>query len=222
MKILVLDTSTEACSCALSVAGEITDHFVIAPQQHSRLILPMVEELLALAGLTPTQLDGLAFGRGPGSFTGLRIACGVVQGIAFAADLPVAPISCLAALAQAAYLEASAQQVIAAMDARMGEVYWATYRLDNEQMMQCEGKEQVGAASQIQLPNNGPWHGVGSGWQAYSEVLLAHYHKQILTVASDKYPEARAMLPLALKAFASGQVVSAENALPVYLRDRVV
>jgi len=222
MKILVLDTSTEACSCALSVAGEIIDRFVIAPQQHSHLILPMIEELLALAALTPTQLDGLAFGRGPGSFTGLRIASGVVQGIAFAADLPVAPISCLAALAQAAYLETGEQQVIAAMDARMGEVYWATYCLDTEQLMQCAGEEQVGAASQIHLPNEGPWHGVGTGWQVYSEVLLACHHGQIKTVASEKYPQARAMLPLAVKAFATGQTVSAENALPVYLRNRVV
>jgi tRNA threonylcarbamoyladenosine biosynthesis protein TsaB len=221
MKILALDTSTEACSCALSVAGEITARFIVAPQQHSRLILPMIEELLAQAGLTPTQLDGLAFGRGPGSFTGLRIACGVVQGIAFAADLPVAPISCLAALAQAAHFEVDAQQVLAAMDARMGEVYWGIYRLDNEQIMQCEGKEQVSTASQIQL-SQGLWYGIGSGWQAYSEILLDRYHEQIVNLASDKYPQARAMLPLALKAFTTGQTVSAENALPVYLRNRVV
>lgn len=221
MKILALDTSTDACSCAISVAGEVNERFVVAPQQHTRLLLPMIDEILAEADLTPTQLDGVAYGRGPGSFTGLRIACGVIQGIAFAADIPVAPISCLAALAQAAHIEMGAEQVLAAMDARMGEVYWGHYRLDNEQLMRCQGKEQVSTASQIQL-SQGEWYRVGNGWQADTESLLGRDREQKVNRVSDKYPQARAMLPLALKAFATGQTVSAENALPVYLRNRVV
>jgi tRNA threonylcarbamoyladenosine biosynthesis protein TsaB len=110
MKLLAFDTSTEACSCALYLDGEVDERFIVARKKHTALILPMADELLAAAELKPNQLDGLAFGRGPGSFTGLRIASGVAQGIAFAADIPVAPISSLATLAQAAYIELGTQK----------------------------------------------------------------------------------------------------------------
>ena len=141
MKLLTLDTSTDACSCALSVDGEIGEQSVIAPRQHTTLILPMIDQLLAEAGLKPTQLDGIAFGRGPGSFTGLRIACGITQGIAFAADIPVVPISCLATLAQGAYLEQGIEKVLASIDARMNEVYFANYFLNQEKIMQLVDEE---------------------------------------------------------------------------------
>lgn len=223
MKLLTLDTSTEACSCALYLDGEILERSVIAPRQHTSLILPMIDELLTEADLKPTQLDGLAFGRGPGSFTGLRIACGVAQGIAFAADIAVAPISCLAALAQAAYLEKQADKVLAVIDARMKEVYVGYYLIDKEkEIMRIVNEERVCTSEQVNLPNSGGWYGVGSGWNNYADQLIAKLGEVVFDYQGDRYPQARAMVPLALVAFQAGQVVSAEEALPVYLRNQVV
>jgi tRNA threonylcarbamoyladenosine biosynthesis protein TsaB len=220
MKLLAIDTTAEACSCALYLDGDIQDRSLIAPRQHTALILPMADELLHEAGLKPTQLEGIAFGRGPGSFTGLRIASGVAQGIAFAADIPVAPISSLATLAQAAYIENGAEKVLAAIDARMSEIYWGCYIIDKQGIMRVDGMENVCAPDKIDLPSTVQWYGVGSGWATYAEKLttkLGVQHYQ-----GDKYPQARAMIPLALAAFQEGQFVSAENALPVYLRNQVV
>ncbi|MDM8560289.1 tRNA (adenosine(37)-N6)-threonylcarbamoyltransferase complex dimerization subunit type 1 TsaB [Candidatus Parabeggiatoa sp. HSG14] len=222
MKLLVIDTATEACSCALYLDGEIQDRYVIAPRQHTSLILPMADELLAEAGLKPTQLEGIAFGCGPGSFTGLRIACGVVQGIAFAADIPVAPISSLAALAQATYTKYGAVKVLAAIDARMHEVYWGRYKIDDKDIMRCESKEIVCAPNDISLPSEGQWYGVGTGWATYAENLKAKLGKMVQDYQGKTYPQASAMIPLALAAFQEGKIVSAEDALPVYLRNKVV
>jgi len=222
MKLLALDTSTEACSCALYLDGEIQDRSLLAPRQHTNLILPMAEELLVEAGLKPTQLDGIAFGRGPGSFTGLRIACGVVQGIAFAADIPVAPISSLAALAQAAYIELGAKKVLAAIDARMKEIYWGTFVLDQKNIMQCEGEERVCVPTAVNLSGDGQWYGVGSGWATYQDKLIAKLGNIISDFHGEKYPQASAIIPLALAAFQAGQIVNAEEALPIYLRNKVV
>ena len=143
MKILALDTATEACSAALLIDGEIRERFEIAPRAHARLLLPMLEDLLAEAGLKPAQLDAIAFGRGPGSFTGLRIAASVAQGIAFAADLPVLPVSTLAALAWPALRAARADQVFAAIDARMGEIYCAGFGLAAQGELLMLSEEQV-------------------------------------------------------------------------------
>ncbi len=222
MKLLAIDTSTEACSCTLSIEGIAHTRAVIAPRQHAALILPMIAELLQLADLKPTQLDGLAFVCGPGSFTGVRITAGVAQGIAFAADIPVVPISSLATLAQAAHIEYGVEQVLAAIDARMSEVYWGRYLIDAYGIMRCNGEESVCAPDNISIPTTGTWHGTGSGWATYSAKLaplignmLYHYH-------GDKYPQSHAMIPLALAAFQEGKAVSAEQALPVYVRNKVV
>jgi tRNA threonylcarbamoyladenosine biosynthesis protein TsaB len=222
MKLLTLDTSSDACSCALTLDGEILEHSVIAPRQHTTLILPMIAKLLAEAGLTPTQLDGIAFGCGPGSFTGLRIAGGITQGIAFAADIPVAPISCLATLAQGAYLEQGIEKVLAAIDARMNEVYFAKYLINKEQIMQLVDEEIVTVPLAIPLPPTVGWYGIGSGWATYTQELTTHCGDKIQGYQGEKYPQARAIIPLAQAAFAAGQIVSAEDALPVYLRNRVV
>jgi tRNA threonylcarbamoyladenosine biosynthesis protein TsaB len=223
MKLLALDTSTDACSCALYLDGEIQERSVLAPRQHTSLILPMADELLAEAGLKPTQLEGLAFGCGPGSFTGLRIASGVIQGIAYGADIPVAPISTLAALAQAAYLEFGHHKILAAIDARMKEVYFGCYTLDNKSaIMQCQGPEIVCAPAQVEVPSGEQWYGVGNGWAVYAAQLVAKLGEQIQNYQGDQYPQAKAMIPLALAAFQQGQIVNAEQALPVYLRNKVV
>ncbi len=222
MNILAIDTATEACSCALAVNGEIQDRSVIAPRQHTSLILPMADELLAEAGLKPTQLDCLAFGRGPGSFTGLRIACGIAQGIAFAADIPVVPISSLATLAQAVYTEHGADKVLAAIDARMSEIYWGRYIIAGNGIMCCDGTEIVCSADEISLPTEGNWYGVGSGWLTYADRLTTKLGEIVQGYQGAKYPQARAMIPLAIAAFQTGQTIDAENALPVYLRNKVV
>ena len=125
MKLLALDTATEACSAALYIDGEIKQEYQLAPREHTRLILAMVESLLVEAGITIKQLDALAFGRGPGSFTGVRIATGAVQGMAYGADLPVVPVSTLASIAQSVHDEHQAESVLTAIDARMQAVYWA-------------------------------------------------------------------------------------------------
>ncbi len=222
MKLLAIDTSTEACSCALYLDGEIQDRSVIAPRQHAALILPMADELLQEADLKPNQLDGLAFIRGPGSFTGLRITCGVAQGIAFAADLPVAPISSLATLAQSAHAEFGVEKVLAAIDARMREVYWGRYMIDKQGIMRSDDEEIVCAPDQISVPTAGGWHGVGSGWRTYGAQLSTKLGDVVQGYEGERYPQSRAMMPLALAVFQEGQAVSAEEILPVYLRNNVV
>jgi len=158
MKILALETATEACSAALNIDGEIRERFEIAPRGHSELILPMLESLLAEADIPLGQVDALAFGRGPGAFTGVRIGVGVAQGVAFGAELPVLPVSTLAALAQAT----DAGQVLAALDARMDEVYWGRYRRDERGLMRLQGEECVAAPEATPLAQGEDWLGAGS------------------------------------------------------------
>ncbi len=217
MKLLAIDTSTEACSCALYIDGETQSRSQLTQQQHTKLILPMADELLAEADIKPNQLDGIAVGKGPGSFTGLRIACGVAQGIAFAVDIPIAPISSLATLAQAAYIETNEQQVLAIIDARMEEVYYGYYGLNTQNIMQCQIKDQVAKPEDIDLPTIGKWYGTGSGW-IYAEILKNKLGTLLQNYKIDKYPQADAMIPLALDLFKQGKVVAAENISPVYLR----
>ena len=221
MKLLAIDTSTEACSAALYVAGDIRERFQIAPREHAALILPMIDELLAEAGLSLSRLDALAFGRGPGSFTGVRIATGVVQGLAFGAELPVVPVSSLAALAQGVYREHNHPDVLAAIDARMGEVYWAAYRLDNSSHVALHGDELVCKPEKVPLPAIDTWIGAGSGWQAHSERLQQRLNGTIIGWLPDSYPHARDVAALGVVGVERGLAVTAEQALPVYLRDNV-
>lgn len=218
-KLLALDTSTEACSVALLSDGAILTLDEVCPQQHSKRILPMVQQLLSEAGVGLSQLDGIVFGRGPGSFTGVRIGAGVCQGLAFGADLPVLGVSTLAAMAQAANRLHQATQVIAAIDARMAEVYIAHFALQDT-LMQPQGEEMAikpEALTAFNLTANVA--GVGTGWQSYAQQLS---EKQQVTVLADiLYPSAQDMLTLALPALAAKQFVAAELAEPVYVRDDV-
>ena len=174
--------------------------------------------VLAEAGLTPAQLDILAFGRGPGSFTGVRIAAGVAQGIALAADLPVAPISTLAAMALRTMGEYQVEHAAVAIDARMGEVYWGAYR-GQGQGVELLGREQVCAPDVAPLPEAGLWIGAGSGWAAYGDVLSRR--GEVPRWWGDCYPRAADIAVLGALAWRRRQVVNAEGALPVYLRDQV-
>lgn len=220
MKLLALDTSTEACSVALYLQGQTFALDEVCPQQHSKRILPMVEQLLAEAGLSLNQLDGIVFGRGPGSFTGVRIGVGVTQGLAFGADLPVFGVSTLAAMAQAAYRVYHANQVVAAIDARMAEVYIAAFAADSHGLMQPMAAEQAIKPELLSpfLLQGTVW-GAGTGWQTYSAQLL---NSQSVKIAQDiLYPSAQDMLPFGMAAFTAGHFVAAEQAEPVYVRDEV-
>ncbi|MGM0595326.1 MAG: tRNA (adenosine(37)-N6)-threonylcarbamoyltransferase complex dimerization subunit type 1 TsaB [Pseudomonadota bacterium] len=221
MKLLAIETATEACSVALHVDGEVREIFRMAPREHARRVLGMADELLADAGLKPVQLDALAFGRGPGAFTGVRIASGVVQGIAFAAELPVVPVSTLAALAQGGYRQYRFTQVAAALDARMDEIYWGAF-IEEDGLMRASGGEQVCPAVESPLLAGRGWHGVGSGWTAYAEALARRHGAAVVSYLGELFPHALDVAQLAVAAAERGEAVSAEQALPVYLRDRVV
>jgi tRNA threonylcarbamoyladenosine biosynthesis protein TsaB len=219
-RLLAIDTATEACSAALWLDGEVHERYVEAPREHARRLLPMVEELLAEAGLALRDLDALAFGRGPGSFTGVRIAAGMAQGLAFSAGLSVVPVSTLAALAQGV-ADADHPRLLAAIDARMGEVYWASYVLGADGLVELDGVERVCAPGEVPLPTGGGWYGVGSGWATYAELLDARLGASLVGRDGTRYPRAGDVARLAAAAFAQGSARPAEQAIPVYLRDKV-
>ena len=221
MKLLAIETATEACSAALLMGESVLQRYEVAPRAHANLILPMVQSLLDEAGLVMTDLDALAFGRGPGSFTGVRIATGVIQGLAFAAELPVLPVSTLAAVAQGARREMEASRVLAAIDARMGEVYWGAYVSDADGLMQLVGQECVVPPEQVTVPDEGPWIGSGSGWGSYAEALTTCVGGSVIESDGTRLPQARDIAQLAQGAWRRGEAVAAEQALPIYLRDNV-
>jgi len=220
MKILAIDTATEACSAALYIDGACTQRYEVVPRKHAELILPMCEELLQEAGVGLKELDCLAFGRGPGAFTGLRIAAGVIQGMAWANELPVVPVSSLAALAYSAWREHGHSKIMAATDARINEVYWGCYECsDGEALLQTE--EQVCAPANAILPQGDGWFGIGSGWAAYEAELSQHTVSQCAKYDAKAFAQAQDIAVLAATAFGRGEAVSAEQALPVYVRNDV-
>lgn len=223
MKLLALDTSSEGCSAALLADGELTERFEIAPRGHTRLLMPMVRELLAEKGLVPADLDALAFACGPGSFTGLRIATGVVQGLAWGLNLPVVPVSSLAAVAYGAMesLEiAEGDAVAVAFDARMGEVYWGCYRRHNG-MPQRLGEERVCPPEAVTLSGEAAhWYGAGPGWQ-FREQMPTAVSGSMVSVAPELLLRASWVARLAERPAAEGRTVPAEQAQPVYIRDEV-
>jgi tRNA threonylcarbamoyladenosine biosynthesis protein TsaB len=221
-KILAIETATEACSVALSCNGKLHQRFEHQPQQQASLILPMIDAVLAEAGLRTADLDALAFSCGPGSFTGLRIAAAVTQGIAVATGLPVVPVSTLAAIAQGIYIEYGQRAVLTAVDARMQEIYWACYRLAADGLMQVMGEEIVTPPAAVPLPVAGTeWVGAGSGWRAYPDVLTARLQPQPAAVYAEFWPQAAHMLPLADMLFSRGVTLDAAAVAPVYIRNQV-
>ncbi|WP_263141295.1 tRNA (adenosine(37)-N6)-threonylcarbamoyltransferase complex dimerization subunit type 1 TsaB [Pseudomonas sp. RIT-PI-AD] len=216
--LLALDTATEACSVALLHDGRVLSHYEVIPRLHAQRLLPMIQTLLAEAGIGLAALDAIAFGRGPGAFTGVRIAVGVVQGLAFALERPVLPVSNLAALAQRAWRERGARQVATAIDARMDEVYWGCYRLEAEEM-RLAGEEAVLPPERAHLPADatGDWFGAGTGWGTFGERLPSTVAGRDGTLL----PHAEDLLSLARHAWTRGEALPAEEAQPVYLRDSV-
>ena len=217
--ILALDTATEACSVALLSGGKIFSQDELSPRAHTQRILPMIDALLNQAGISLQQLDALAFGRGPGSFTGVRVGAGIAQGLAFGANLPVLPISNLLAMAEAAYRQLKAENVVTLIDARMNEVYFAQYE-KSEQGWREEVPEQVcspeHALTQIRVKKNTVV--VGTGWGAYGQFAAANLP---LSVSDIALPSAKYMLELAIADIIQGKSISAMDIEPVYLRNEV-
>ena len=221
VRLLAIETSTPACSAALWVDGEVLERYALAPRQHAALMLPMIESLLLEAGITVPQLDAIAFGCGPGSFTGVRIAASVVQGIAFAAGLPVVPVSTLAALAQGGMRLTGGRQVMAALDARKAEVYWGCYTDAGSGTVVLQGNECVCAPAAVSCPDGKDWVGVGSGWEAYGDDLMKRVGEQVIRVLPDFEPRAADVAQLGSHDFRQGKALSPEAAVPVYLRNNV-
>jgi len=219
--LLGIDSSNAACSCALWIDGDCRQRYEVAPRGHGLLLLPMVESLLDEAGIALNALDALVLGRGPGSFTGLRIATGMIQGLAYAIDRPVVPVSSLAALAQGV----DGEQILAAFDARMDEVYWGAYQRDADGLVVLLGDERVLPPAAVVLPMVADWVGAGEGWQAYGDALSAAVSTskgQVSVAAQPLYPQARHLLQLGARGWQCGDAVSAQQAVPVYLRNKVV
>jgi tRNA threonylcarbamoyladenosine biosynthesis protein TsaB len=221
MNLLALDTSTEACSAALLCGDHLLERSEIAPRRHAELILPMIDSLLAEAGLSRRQLDGIAVGRGPGAFTGVRLAISLAQGLALGLDIPVVPISSLAALAHDVPADLPVDtNILAVIDARMGEIYAGTFRR-TAGVVEPITSEIVGSASTLDFSQSTQWCIIGSGWNAYRDVLSQRLSATPIWADSERYPQARSIARLALPQFVAGQGVSPEYALPVYLRDKV-
>lgn len=220
MKLLAIDTATEALSAALLLNGQVIEHFEIAGREHSTRLPLLVPQLLAEAGLSLRQLDGLVCGIGPGSFAGVRIGVSYVKGLALGLDRPVIGVTSLAMLAQRALSEAPEAAVLAAIDARMDEVYFGAYRLI-EGSLHLLGDESVGPAAAVKVPGAGPYLAVGTGWGAHREALLATLPTAPQAIVADALPHAGAALAIAVPRLAAGHGTDAAHLVPAYLRNRV-
>src|SRR6195256_3908055 len=220
MNLLAIDTSTDFCSVAASRGAQLVSRHEPAGRRQAERILDMVGEVLAEARLEIAQIHGIAYGAGPGSFTGLRIAAGVTQGLALARGIGVIGVGSLLALSEEAAKDAASGRVIACLDAHMGEVYHAAYRRAGA------GWEEVSAPGlyrpeAVPVAPGGNWTGCGDGFAAYRERLAARLGECVSAIRPEAVPSARAVLKLAMPRFAAGEAKDAATAVPVYLRDKV-
>ena len=222
MNLLAIETATEACSVALVHGDTVIARSELAPRRHAERVLPMADELLAEAGLGRHALDAIAVGRGPGAFTGVRLAVSLAQGMALALDLPVITVSSLAALALEAPDDGDADTaILAVIDARMGEIYAACYRRDGAGGLVALDHERVCTADALLLPEAAAWQVVGTGWTAYESVLRERLGCEPHFADGARYPQALHVAELAAREFRAGRAQAPELALPVYLRDKV-
>jgi tRNA threonylcarbamoyladenosine biosynthesis protein TsaB len=220
MKLLAIETATEACSVAVLVDGQVRERFGIAPRRHAELALPWAEQVLAEAGVAKSQLDAIAVGRGPGAFTGVRLAIALAQGIALALDRPLLPVSTLAALAMRADSPAGDQCILAAIDARMGEVYVAAFRRAGDRM-EAVSDERVVAPSAFVPPAGSGWQGVGSGFAASDDGLQLRMQGRLAAVDAEALPHAADVARLGAVMYARGEAIAPERIEPAYLRNNV-
>ncbi len=222
MNILAFDASSSACSVALLHKGEVRVLHKIAPMMHAQLILPMIQELLATFCLSIYELDAIAYGCGPGSFTGIRIATSVAQGLGYVAKKPIISVSSLAILAQTCYDAQAAEQMLVVVDARMGQVYWGAYEVNAHGLAILTAQEALYSPENVPLMHDTRhdqhnWHGVGDGWGQYEEVLSNRLGWRPVAT-HDIMPHAASLLKLAESKFAQGDWTSPQQAMPVYLR----
>lgn len=220
-KLLAIDTSGDACSAALLLGERIEQRLETAPRRHGELILGMMQQVLDDTGRRLTELDAIAFARGPGSFTGVRIAIAVAQGAAFGAGIPLVPVSTLAAIAQGQFRRSGERRLLVALDARMGEVYWGCFEIDGRGLAVACCAEQVCPPERVDAPGGEGWRGVGPGWAVYGAELAAQTGVGPDGYAGEAICEARDLAVLGAAEFAAGRAVPPELAAPVYLRDRV-
>ena len=217
MRILAVETSTEYCSVALWQDGTVRERCELVGQKHSEVLMTMLDALLKDAGITVKQVDGIAFGKGPGSFTGVRIACGAAQGLALGANLPVVGVCTLEAIAETS----GGEKVIAALDARMGELYLAAY--ERRDGLWQAVIEPCLCKAETAPPLEGRWCGAGNGFTVLGSALQARYdgHLRADCLDSSLFPRAAAIAILGAAQFAQGKGADAALALPLYLRDKV-
>lgn len=220
MKVLAIDTATEACSVALHVGGQVLADHVVAGRSHTERLMPMVHALLAQAGVSFAQLDGYVCGIGPGSFAGVRIGVGYVKGLALAHERPVAPVSSLAALALPP-LRAGGERVLAAIDARLDEVYLGAFVAGDDGLPQVLLAETVCAPHAAPTLDPGPWSAVGTGWNRYADILRSTTGAQVHGVEAEALPRADDALAIGLSRLRAGQGVGADALAPAYLRNKV-
>jgi len=220
MNILALDTCTESCSAALLYQGKLFERVEMTQRGHSDLILGMMDELFEQAGATIADVEAIAFGRGPGSFTGVRVGVGVAQGIAFAREIPVIPISTLAATAQGVVDEFECDHIAVAMDARMGEIYGANFQVV-EGLVSLLDDEQVCPPEKFKPISEQSWLGIGTGWAEYETILSENFVGQLKQVNAACFPQAGSIIKLATVEAEAGRLLPADQALPVYLRNNV-
>jgi tRNA threonylcarbamoyladenosine biosynthesis protein TsaB len=213
--ILALETSGSTCSVALMWRDTIYDSLTETDRQHTRQILPQIQQVLQEAGVSLKQLDAIAFAAGPGSFTGIRLAASIVQGLSYGADLPVVPISTLQAMAQAAYSELATQKVLVALDAHGQKIYWGCYQWLENSMMPVTADTVMACSEKPLLIDQGEgWVGIGNAWQTYASLLIS---SGIAVTYPEQNTHAKYIASLALSDFKAGKFVSADQALPIYL-----
>lgn len=218
MNLLAIETATETVSVALSMNGDVRERYEHAPRKHAELLLPWVESLMAEGGIGFSELDTIAFSRGPGSFTSLRIGIGIVQGLAWASDCPVVPVSSLAATAQSA-VRIGVKSALVALDARMKEVFTASFELSDGGIMKPVSEERVCSPADVISPANPETHGIGIGFERYD--ALDALGDDLVSINTDVWPSASSVLELANDWLESNEPLPAEQAQPVYLRNDV-
>ena len=217
MKLLAFETATEACSVALYLDGEIVERHEVAPRLHAEYALPWAEALLADAGIKRSQLDAIALSRGPGAFTGVRLAIAIAQGIALALNKPVVAVSTLQTIA----MQSPGGRILAAIDARMGEVYVGAFERRGDELVGLS-TEIVCAPQAVTLPDDlGGWNAVGTGFSALEGALAAHLGDQLSSIDASALPHAGDLARLAAAAYARGEAVAPERIEPAYLRNNV-
>jgi len=219
MNLLALDTSSNACSIALQVGDSISEKHVVEPREHTKILLPMIEQILHDAGISLSALDAVVLGNGPGSFIGMRIGASVAQGICHGIGIKIVPVSSLAAIAAEVICEHGARKVLVAQDARMHEVYLARFHADDDGLPIANDEEKICEIGPLQVPDD-EYVAAGGGWSRYPE-LLAHNSSLISVTADVRYPRARFLARIGARAIQAGLAIPPDALVPAYLRSKV-